>query len=142
LSPDLSSDEIPQSLLEEIRERIQDYFVPLLVISSGARKVGAGGSGTLVELAGKHYILTAEHVWSEIKRWEQIALVLTGEGVPLAIPRDRIVPKLLGAGSAPGEWGPDLALLEVPPHLVGEIRARKSFLNLAREHSCPLIRHN
>ena len=135
MSPDVSSDEIPQSLLEEIRERIQDYFVPLLVISPGDRKVGAAGSGTLVELAGKHYILTAKHVWSEVKRWEEIGLVLTGEGVPLAIPRDRIVAKLVGAGSAAGEWGPDLALLELPPHLVGEVGARKSFLNLAREHS-------
>jgi hypothetical protein len=37
------------------------------------------------------------------------------------------------AGEYSEEWGPDLALLEIPRGLVGAIAARKSFLNLARQ---------
>jgi hypothetical protein len=138
LSPDVSSDDIPQSVLEEVRVGIQAYFVPLLVISpkDPRHPVSPVGSGTLVELARRHYILTADHVWKETEGWEQIALVLAAEGgAPLAIPRDHIAPSPLGASTYPAEWGPDLALLEVPPNLVAAIRARKSFLNLALRRS-------
>jgi hypothetical protein len=50
-----SIDEVPQSVLEDVRLGIQHYFVPLLVISPGDRKhpVDLAGSGTLVELAGR-----------------------------------------------------------------------------------------
>jgi len=42
--------------------------------------VDLAGSGTLVELAGKYYILTADHVWNKAECWAQIGLVL--EAVP------------------------------------------------------------
>ncbi len=137
LSPDVSLDDIPQSVLEEVRLGIQHYFVPLLVISPEHPKhpVDLAGSGTLVELAGKHYILTADHVWNRTDGWAEIGLALEAAGgAPLAIPIDRISPKRL-VDSAYSEWGPDLALLELPPHLVPTIGARKSFLNLARRRS-------
>jgi len=100
MSPDVSSDDIPQSILEEVLLGIQAFFVPLLVISPKDRKhpVSPVGSRTLVELARRHYILTADHVWRETEGWEQIGLSLA-EGTPLAIPRDRIAPKRLGAST-------------------------------------------
>lgn len=136
MSPDVSIDDIPQAVLEEARLEIQHYFVPLLVMSPERPKhqVGLGGSGTLVELAGRHYILTADHVWNATEGWDAIGLALAAEGAPLAIPRDRVAANRLG-GSPYSRWGPDLALLEIPPHFVTTIRARKSFLNLARRRS-------
>jgi len=88
LSPDVSLDDIPQSVLEEVRLGIQHYFVPLLVISPEHPKhpVDLAGSGTLVELAGKHYILTADHVWNRTDGWAEIGLALEAAGgAPLAI---------------------------------------------------------
>jgi hypothetical protein len=132
LSPDISTDEIPQALLEEVRLEIQHYLVPLLVASleNPEHPLGLGGSGTLVELAGRHYILTADHVWDNAERWHQIGLMLA-EGTPLGIPCNLVRPKRLGLKPY-SQWGPDLALLEIPPHLVRTIAARKSFLNLGR----------
>jgi hypothetical protein len=54
--------------------------------------------------------------------------------MPLSIPRDRVIANRLG-GPPYSEWGPDLALLEIPPHLVATIKTRKSFLNLAKRRA-------
>lgn len=137
MSPDVSVDDIPQSVLEDVRLEIQHYLVPLLVGSRDNPKhpVDLAGSGTLVELASRHYILTADHVWNkaQVQGWEEVGLMLA-DGAPLGIERKLIAAKRLTAGSH-SRWGPDLALLEIPPNLVGAIRARKSFLNLARRRS-------
>src|SRR5205807_5751732 len=86
----------------------------------------------LVELAGRYHILTADHVWNNASRWAQIGLVLEAEGgAPLTIPTGMVQPKRL-ASDEYSEWGPDLALLEIPAHLISSIKARKSFLNLAK----------
>jgi len=137
LSPDVSIDDIPDSVLEDVRLEIQHYLVPLLVGSrdNPRHPVDLAGSGTLVELASRHYILTADHVWNraEVEDWEELGLMLT-DGAPLGIERRLIAAKRL-SGSSYSRWGPDLALLEIPPNLVGTITARKSFLNLARRRS-------
>lgn len=135
MSPDASLDDLPQSALEQAREGIQAYLAPLIVISPDAPQdrtpVSLAGSGTLVELAGRHYVLTADHVWNGTEGWAVLAIALAAEGVPLSIPRDRVMPRRLG-GPPYTEWGPDLALLEIPPHFVPAIKGRKSFLNLAK----------
>jgi hypothetical protein len=95
--------------------------------------VDLAGSGTFVELAGRHYILTADHVWNKVttERWEELAVALAAEGRPLPMPRGDVTAHRLGKPPYT-EWGPDLALLEVPPELVATIKAKKSFLNLAK----------
>jgi hypothetical protein len=64
MTPDVSTDDVPDSVLEEVRLEMQHYFVPLLVASREHRDapVDLAGSGTLVELAGSYYVLTADHV--------------------------------------------------------------------------------
>jgi hypothetical protein len=135
MSPDVSIDDIPQAALEQAREGIQVYLAPMIVISPDAPldriPVALAGSGTFVELEGRHYVLTADHVWTGTEGWADLAIALAPEGTPLSIPRDRIVPRRFGAPPYT-EWGPDLALLEIPPHFVPTIKGRKSFLNLAR----------
>jgi hypothetical protein len=135
LSPDVSIDAIPQAALEQARQGIQAYLAPMIVISPDApldrTPVALAGSGTFVELDGRHYVLTADHVWTGTEGWADLAIALVAEGMPLSIPRDRIVPKRLGAPPYT-EWGPDLALLEIPPHFVPTIKGTKSFLSLVR----------
>lgn len=138
LSPDISFDDVPQAALEQAREGIQAYLAPLLVISPDAPKdrspVSLAGSGTFVELAGRHYILTADHVWTRTEGWEELAIALAADGKPLGIPRKHLIPRRLG-GPPYNEWGPDLALLEIPPHFVPTIKGRKSFVNLAKRRA-------
>ncbi len=121
-----------------MRVGIQAYLAPLIVISPNApadkAPVALAGSGTFVELSGRHYILTADHVWNGTEGWEELAVALAAEGTPLSIPRDRVIANRLG-GPPYSEWGPDLALLEIPPHLVATIKTRKSFLNLAKRRA-------
>ena len=137
LSPDVSIDDIPDSVLEDVRLEIQHYLVPMLLGSrdNPQHPVELAGSGTLVELGSRYYILTADHVWdrAEVQGWEELGLMLT-DGAPLGIERKLIRAKRLRADSY-SRWGPDLALLEIPPNLVGTITSRKSFLNLARRRS-------
>lgn len=94
-------------MLEEVRLEIQHYFVPLLVASLEDPKhplaqlpaevgLDLAGSGTIVESAGKHYILTADHVWNKAEGWEQIGLMLADGGTPLGIPCNLLTPKRLG----------------------------------------------
>lgn len=140
LSAEVSIDEIPQAVLEDVRVGIQAYLAPLIVISPSAPKdrpaVDLAGSGTFVELGGHYYVLTADHVWNKVETegWEELAIALAAEGRPLSIPRKHVIAHRLGTPPYT-EWGPDLALLEVPPHLVGTIKTRKSFLNLAKRRS-------
>ena len=74
-SLDVSFDDIPQPVLDEVQRDIQHYFVPLLLLSPEDpwKPVGLGGSGTLVELAGRYHILTADHVWNNASRWPRLA---------------------------------------------------------------------
>lgn len=140
MSPEVSTDTLSDDLIEEIRLGIQAYFVPLLGITPATHDrppiVKLVGSGTLVEVGGRYYILTADHVWSHSAKWQQIGLGLAAEGTPLPLERDHIAltARRLG-GPRYTRWGPDLALLEIPLHLVPTIQARKSFLNLARQRS-------
>ena len=70
-----------------------------------------------MELAGRHYVLTADHVWNQTKDrqkdWKELVIAVVSDSKPLSIPVDRIVERRLG-GPPYTEWGPDLALLEIP----------------------------
>jgi len=138
VSVDVSLDDIPQSALEQARQGIQAYLAPLIRISPEAPPdrpaVALGGSATFVELAGRHYILTADHVWNGTEGWAELAIALASDGMPLSVPRDYLIPKRLGRPPY-SEWGPDLALLEIPANLVRTIEGRKSFLNLGKRQA-------
>jgi hypothetical protein len=137
-STDVPFEDIPQTVLDDVQRGIHHYFAPLLLLSPEHPKkpVALGGSGTFVELDGKYYILTADHVWNNASKWPQLGLVLEAEGGgPLGIPIDRMAPPRRLAGHKYTEWGPDLALVELPAHLVSSIKARKSFLNLAKRRA-------
>ena len=92
------------------------------------------GSGTLVEIDNTYHVLTAAHVWHEARGVDQIGLALTTYPSAFAIPCDAIRVKSVWSHENP-EWGPDLALLELPRPLVSRIGAHKSFLNLRQQRS-------
>jgi hypothetical protein len=95
------------------------------------------GSGTLVAVGNSHYILTAAHVWEELKRAKRlgISLILTGEDHSFMIDTNVIVPHEPGIPAAWTEWGPDIVFLRIPPIFVGSIEARRVFYRLPEENS-------
>ena len=120
--------------MDEATSGLKHYCVPILGLFPQVPEtpVGLNGSGTLVEIEGTHHILTAAHVWNEIKDAEHIGFPLTEQSAGFMIERDNISEKLLWNPNG-GEWGPDLALLRLPLPSVSTIEARKSFLNLAKQ---------
>ena len=124
--------DIPQSVMDNVVIGLQGFLIPIL----GQSKIGEipelipVGSGTLVKVGRMHYVLTAAHVWHKAKRFERIHFVLASRAPSgFWIPRTHISAKQLWNGES-SEWGPDLALLEIPHHYVGTIAAHKAFLNL------------
>lgn len=123
-------------MLDDAGFRLLDYLVALSAFSprNPQPHLRLIGSGTLVEIEGTHHVLTAAHVWHETRDAEQIGLALTAYPSGFTIPRDAISEKTLWSRENP-EWGPDLALLELPRPFVSRIAAHKSFLNLAQQRA-------
>lgn len=121
-------------MLDEAGRRLLDYLVPIFVLTpqNPEAQLRLIGSGTLVEIEGTHYVLTAAHVWHETRDAEQIGLVLTAHLSRFVMRRDAISARELWNRENP-EWGPDLALLELGRPFVSTISAYKSFVNLPRQ---------
>lgn len=128
---EIQSKDIPQSVLDEIGDLLNNYLVAFYVLLSEQPhpRLRLIGSGTFVKIEDTHYILTAAHVWRETRDSENIGLVLTDHQTAFTIPRETIVAKELWDGRI-SEWGPDMALLRLPQPFVSTIEAKKSFLNL------------
>jgi len=147
VSSEIRSRDIPQAVLDEVILSLKNYLVALYVLlpEKLQPRLRLIGSGTLVEIEGTHYILTAAHVWHATRGVEQIGLVLTDQQSSFMMPRDSICAKELWNGEV-SEWGPDIALLKLAPPVILTITARKSFLNLARQKeartSCPPATEN
>jgi hypothetical protein len=123
-------------LRERVVRSIGDFTVALLAITgpTNDERLLLAGTGTLVQLAGKQFILTARHVWEcRLKSADRIGITLKPslKDHRFTIDRREVVPFGLPAPGEWNEWGPDLALLLVPANCVGGIAAIKSFWNLA-----------
>ena len=127
--------DIPQYLLDDIGGDLEHYVAVILGLAAEGRSdpLRLIGSGTFVVIGGRHYVLTAAHVWEMTGRFPTIGLILTSTHHSwFPIPRDTIAARVVRGGPASGELGPDLALLELPPNHVPRIAAHKSFLDLAK----------
>jgi hypothetical protein len=88
------------------------------------------GSGTLVLCGESHYILTAAHVWEKVlKSAVKVGITMT-DNIDHQHLTDvaAIIPTTLPLNDAGwNEWGPDLAMLRIPPERVGGIKAYHVF---------------
>jgi hypothetical protein len=132
---------IPPETWEEAAKRTSDYTIAFGKLTEQAVvDADLGGSGTLVKVDGKHGILTAAHVLDQIWKSERFALVLPGfpSGHPHTLLFETASLKKVQV-SRPMHLDvsepPDLALVELPPHQVGNISARKSFYNISKHQN-------
>jgi hypothetical protein len=103
-----------------------------LLHDHGRERLDPAGTGTLVVIERRHYILTAAHVWNILKSALKLGITLIdNRDHKTWIDINTIVPTLVQPpGLRWGEWGPDLALLRIPPVLVGGIEAFHVFEDL------------
>ena len=136
--------DIHDDVIYSIGERLRHYCIPILTLDENKSppKLKPSGSGTLARVGDRHYVLTAAHVWDEVKKSEQIYFQITERWAAFSIKRDHVSAQCIPDIKPQkwGEWGPDLALLELPLADVSEIRARKSFLDL-QEQRCESQKH-
>jgi hypothetical protein len=87
------------------------------------------GSGSLVFVNNSHFILTAAHVWDALQSAPVLGITVTDNiNHKFQIPIPTIVSTTLQPENLDwNEWGPDLALLRIPPEQVGGIKAFQVF---------------
>jgi hypothetical protein len=123
-------DEIEEQVLAKdsplcwiIARELADFTVAFIVANDG--QLSPAGTGTLVSFRDSHYFLTATHVWEgALKISDRICIPLK-ENSPC---RFAISPREIVSYSGPiparwNEWGPDIALLRIPPERVGSFTA-------------------
>ena len=128
---------LTRQFLEAATIGLADYAVGFVKIMDDRAPIDAqlAGSGTLVAIDDTHAILTADHVLRHLPSAGEVGLILPTRFTPQAHNfslRMEFAEKVsVGRGSVEAD-GPDLALLVLPPSVVGTIRASKSFYNLPR----------
>ncbi|MFZ0821583.1 MAG: hypothetical protein WAM91_16080 [Candidatus Acidiferrales bacterium] len=122
---------------KEIAEFMISFTACLLAVDASGSHVALAGTGTFVTIDGSHFILTANHVWTEkLERASYLMIPLTeGAKNSFNIPVKTIDATALPRNRTYSEWGPDLVLLRIPSAFVGTIKSRRTFYNLATSHS-------
>jgi hypothetical protein len=116
-------------LLDRIARNLGDFTVALLALSGSPQTIKLVGTGTLLVVGEKYFILTALHVWEEALKFADYIGITMKAGINhrTVIDRLTVVPTGLPKPEAWNEWGPDLVLLSVPAEDLGRIKAYKSF---------------
>jgi len=127
--------ELPETVKEAIRQETKHYNVPLVVNEKLL------GSGALVEIYGHFGVLTAEHVAHHPFSPERRLTDQTHNGPKLLIPPmdspgdivfDSYALRVLRTKRQTDEYGPDLALVVLPPsEALNQLRATRSFYPIA-----------
>lgn len=123
--------DIPDTVLKSIMESIAHYTIGFLRIERGYRgnNLILLGSGTLVTVNGIHAILTAHHVIEVLPDNGELGLVYSARRNYLTITAESLRYLKIDRGPIDAE-GPDLGAVILPPSLVADLRAVKSFHNL------------
>lgn len=134
-SRDVRIADIPMAVLDQVENGLRHYFVPILALWKHDRvpKLTLIGSGTLIHIHGKGCILTAAHVWDAAAGADMLHLLMMSGRAKVEIRPADILAKTIWNREGPEEWGPDLALLEIPPLQLITIKAYKSFLNFEQQ---------
>lgn len=132
-----SASEIPEPLRTTIMTALSHYAVELIALWNERTGPMARpcGSGTLVRVDDVPYVLTAEHVWTRgLKGIEHVGMSVGTDMRRVIMPKEALTPRLVTERTS-NTFGPDLALLRLPPIIVAELGRTKSFYNLSLHRS-------
>lgn len=106
-------------------------------------------SGTFVRVDGKPYLLTAAHVWTricgkrpganDVRPDEGVGLVLEEDQAPIWLPR-QVLSERVVSRRVSDEWGPDVALVGLPPSDAKRLEREKAFYDVDKAR--PLQSHD
>lgn len=117
---------------EKVKERLGWSTIGFVGAKAESVEDNLLGSGTLVSYKKKHAILTAAHVVEQIKQTREIGLCLQTSAHRFVIPTSHLKEIYVGWSGTAVEFGPDVALIELPSSCIGTLKARKSFYELSR----------
>jgi hypothetical protein len=120
--------EIRSQLLADLRERVWAYTASVFAVEGNTPVYR--GTATCVAVGTKEYLLTAAHVWREL-RGDRFALSLEADRLLVPIQKALVEPTVIASPES-GEWGPDLALIHLPDLVARDIRQVKAFYNIGR----------
>jgi hypothetical protein len=123
---DIPLAEIPKELLDVLREKVWTYTASIFAVEHS--RPTYRGTVTCVTIAGRGYLLTAAHVWREL-RGDCFALSLEADRLLVPVRKD-VVEAIILEASASSEWGPDLVLIGLPDLVVRDISQVKAFYNV------------
>jgi len=133
---------VPRSIFAEVLAAITPYHVALLGIEDveGEDTIHYVGSGTMLSASSKSFILTAAHVWEDVRRYKEIGLCLSDQLHDTRVPTASIMP-LVSYDPTNAAWGPDLAFLAVPTllALAGQFGRRLLGFDEAKSQACEVL---
>ncbi|MFZ3368352.1 MAG: hypothetical protein WA239_14660 [Candidatus Sulfotelmatobacter sp.] len=120
--------------LQKIQRSLGSSTIALFVLldDHGNERLEPAGTGTLVVIANRYYILTAAHVWERLESALRFGIsLIENRDHKMWIDPKTIAPTLVKPpDSRWNEWGPDVALLNIPEVIVGGIKAHRVFEDL------------
>lgn len=127
-------DEIPLNVRGQIESELGYYSLAMLGLRQSGlpdEEIALAASGTLIEIQGNYYVLTAGHVIEAINRKEcdSIGFNISKDTHSLRIDRNSLILKNVWEESRPDQ-GPDLGLVSLPIEHVGWFQAKKNFWNI------------
>jgi hypothetical protein len=137
------SDEGSSPIYVEARDRLRWYTVGFLRLgqNSGAETADSAGSGTLVQIGGSYYILTAAHVAAKLPQSGDVGILRfpsnPGQMQRLKLNMAHVEPTVIG-GEPFTETGPDLALLRLPENFASTLKATNNFFNMSLKRDAVL----
>jgi hypothetical protein len=126
----LSLDDLSPELLAEIRERLLMYTVFLYTGEQGTGHRFVG-TASCINVRGVKYLLTAAHVWAALSG-SRFAVAAEHEHKLVGLDKDLVVETVLSSGRN-DEYGPDLALLKLPPNEEDLVPSTKSWHNWEKD---------
>jgi hypothetical protein len=109
------------------------YSTPLFSVENteNGEKLKFAGTGTFLRQGERYFVLTARHVWQELKDRPAMGVALReGQDHRYFIETKAITPRGPERPSFWTELGPDIVLLEVPLSAVGTIKASRGFYEM------------
>lgn len=125
-----------RELKAEIGPRLLDYSVNLVGLTQPSRFRHCG-SGTLVRIDDRRFVLTAGHCWGiGLADCDLVGLVLHDKRHRFTMRKEPAI--VVGLNPDECEWGPDLAFVPITAENVGTIASIKTFYDLSGRRDAAL----
>ena len=126
--------DIPIEFYNAATKQIVNFGIGIIKVAENERGEDAIliGSGTLVDLNGSQYILTAQHVIDALPTEGNIGFLIYEKLHKYVLNAQSLSTIKIDRGNNP-ESGPDLGLIKLPQPSVGTIKAYKSFYNVGNK---------